>query len=84
MVRDPKSVYFCEGCNLPCPSPCKEVLHAIGQVTSQSVQVMDISKLYGTGHIKSVSYQIQLVSNQEHEKKNKKILRCGKTIRYMT
>jgi hypothetical protein len=55
MVRDPKSVTFCEGCNLPCPSPCKEVLHAIGQVTSQSVQVMDITKLSGTGHIKSVS-----------------------------
>jgi hypothetical protein len=53
---------LCEGCNLPCPSPCKEVvLHAIGQVTSQSVQVMDITKLYGTGHIKEceLSYSVK-------------------------
>jgi hypothetical protein len=42
----PKNCYFCEGCNLPCPSPCKEVLHAIGQVTSQSVQ--------GYGHNQTV------------------------------
>jgi hypothetical protein len=32
---------------------------------------------------KSVSYHIQLISNQEHVKKNKKIFKCEKTIRYM-
>jgi hypothetical protein len=39
---------------------------------------MDTTKLYGTGHIKSVSYRIQLISNQEHVKKNKKIKKLWK------